>query len=126
VHGDRSGVKTQRTIGVSLRGEVPGEVRVLDDVRTLAAAAEDADFFVGLGLADHLAGDFGRAVWRIGVQADEQGVEHLDQRVVDLDVADVLDAASGHVLDGTAGGQGADRAAVAVGVHRDRALVGQE
>ena len=73
-------------------------------------------------LARHLRG----AVRRGGVQTEKGGIDHADERVVDLEVADVLDALGLHVVQRPAGGQGTERTAVPVRVHREDAGLGEQ
>ena len=74
--------------------------------------AEVAQFFLGEGLGEHLAGHLGAVQV---VQADEHRVDAADDGVVDLEVGDLGDAALLHVGDGARFPQGHKRAAVAVG-----------
>ena len=61
-----------------------------------------------------------------GVHADEARIDRMHERVVDLEVADVLDAVGEHVIERSGVAQGAQRTAVAIGVHGDLVGFGQQ
>ena len=77
-------------------------------------------FSSGAGLGDRLAAHL--AAGEV-VQAEEQRVDAVDERVVDLEVGEVLDAALAHVGQRAAALEGAERSAVAVGAEGERILL---
>ncbi len=89
-----TGVENTRAIGVLSRGQLFREVAVLDDGHFAVDQTEVADALqivrLGDGLARHLR-------LRLDVQADEERIDHFDQRIIDLEIADVLDAVLAHV-----------------------------
>ena len=123
VDGDRAGVEARGAVGVGLEGKAFGQVAVFDHLELSVADDEVADFFqcvgFGNGLAAHLAA--GQIV-----QAQKQGIDAVDQRIIDLEIGKMLDAALAHVFEGATFFQGAEGAAVAVGAERKRVFRAQK
>ena len=96
VDGDAAGVEGALAVGVGLLGQAFGQVAVFDHLGLTVADAEVADLFERAGLGDGLAAHL--AAGEI-VQAEEERVDHFYDRVVDLEIGKVLDAAGLHVVE---------------------------
>ena len=75
-----------------------------------------------------LLGDRHRSQLRFGEQviADELRIADRRERIVDLQIEQVLDAAAAHVVDRAALRESGDRAAVAIGAEEQRVLLGEQ
>ncbi len=112
VQGNGTGAESQFAVGGGLLGDVVGQVAVFNDGHFSVDQTEVAEFFFGKSFGQHFAGHL--SVFKI-VQADEQRVDHANDGVVDLGVADLLDAAFLHVCDSALGEQGFEGSTVTIG-----------
>ena len=98
VNCDRTSAETQRAVCVERGGEMRGHVAVFDDDSLACAFAEHTDLLFRVALAHHLARHLcGRAA-RTRVQTKEDRINHFVQRVVNLEVREMTNAARGHVF----------------------------
>ena len=104
--------KNELSVGSSLLGEIGRKVAVLNDSESTIHNSKVADFFVGAAFGDGLGGHFRATVC---MQADKERINHHDKGVVHLEIADVLNASSRHVFDGTAVIEGSERTTMAIG-----------
>src|SRR5262245_44802877 len=87
---DAAGPEAKRAIGVALVRDLGGEVTVLDDLRSAIDADNVADALQRFALGNGKRGHFGL---RQNMVAQECGVAHLDQWVIDLEIEQVLQSA---------------------------------
>ena len=111
VDGDAAGIEAAVAGLVAGMGQGVGKIRVFDHPQFAVAEHEVPDALQVVRLGDGLAGHL-RAGER--VQADEERVDRFDQRVVDLEVADVVDAGGGHFVQRARPAKGQQAAAVTV------------
>jgi len=109
---DTAKLKDKRAVGIFLFRKLIGEVAVLDNGDFAVGHTEVAEFFEGACFGEGLRGHFGVVDC---VQADEEGVEDIDEGIINLPVADEFDTAFFHIGQGPAIVERAQSAAVAVG-----------
>ena len=120
VHRDVGGAEGEFTRGITLLGGLLRQIAVLDHHGAQAArartAAQHAHLLGGVALAHALAAHLAARVRGACVRAQEHRIDAAHQRVVHLEVADLLDAAALHVLQRARAVERADGAAVTVGI----------
>src|SRR5262249_23227768 len=119
VDRDRPVTQVKTSVGVALRHQVVRQVAVLDDAGASSDASDDADLL----LRDRLLDDLARHVGSMErVVAEELRVEDGQERIVDLEVEDVLDAACLEVPERAGSLERLEGAAVSVRAREDAAL----
>ncbi len=114
--------EAQTPVGGFRFGQLVRHIAVFDDVESPARKTEMAEFLVGVALARHLARHLAP---RVRVKADKDRVERWHERVIGLEVTDMLDAARRHVLEHSGPRQRAEGSAVAVGGPKQSVSVGE-
>ncbi len=120
---DRAGVEAKLAALVGLPRELLRQVAVLDHLEHAVGDHEVADLLERVRLRDRLAAHLAA---RQVVEAEEERVDRVDDRVVDLEVADVLDASASHVGERAAAVERPERPAVAVGRERQLVLLAEQ
>lgn len=104
-------------------GDGVGQVAVFDHAQPSIHFDNIPHAILRVLLGDHLAGQLGPGEQ---VVAEKFGGADLDQRIVDLEVEDLLDASLGQLRQRPAGLEGRQRAAVPIGAEGDLAALGQQ
>ena len=123
VDRDAAGAEAEFPIGSGRVRESFGQVAVFHDQCLAVLLAEDADLFTGVGLRHHLRREVGLVH---EVESDEGGIEAAHEGIVDLEIADRIDAIGLHLPDRTGPHESAQGSAVAIGTQGDLTLLRHE
>ncbi len=107
-----AGPEYQRPVGIAAMRGFVGQIAVFDHLHPAINSHQIAYFFQRIALSDRERRHFRT---REQVVADQQRIANLHERIIDLEVKQVLDAAVFDVGQRAAFHQGRQHAAVAIG-----------
>lgn len=118
VNRDAAGDVAQFSIRILFALHLHRQIRIFDHHELAVLHAKVTELFLGIRLRHHLARHF-RAPQQM--PADERGIDATHERIIDLEVAQCVDALALHQLERAASLQSTQRAAMPVRRKRDRA-----
>ncbi len=97
---------------INRRGGCLGQVAVLDDLNFTVDVDDVANFFHGVSFADDLRRHLAA---RHDVMTDQRRITEADQRIVDLEIGQMFDAASFRIIQASVALQRRNGAAMTIG-----------
>ncbi len=120
---DAAEAEDERTVRPGCAGGLFRKVGVFDDRYFSGDHAEVSEFLHGSAFWNGLCGHISVGP---GGQSYKERVDAMIERIVDLEIGDVFDAAFGHVVQCAASAQCVEASAVPLAAEGERVLVGQE
>ena len=115
---NRPCIERQRSVAVRPLGELFRHIRILDHLCHAIDITEHPDLLIPRCLGDHLGTELARAVLSKRMKPEEHRIDHHRVRVIDLEIAHVLDAAILHIRQCPRDRQRLERPAMPIGVRR--------